>query len=190
MKKRQRPALKIPTPASMAHVALHYLSRYAASEASLRRVLQNRIRRVARENSDFVSDLETQSHIRNAIETIIEAHKKTGALNDMAFAETKVNSLRRSGRSKRAIQQKLIQKGVSKETVAAAFAERDDEDEMNTGELKAARYLAKRRHLGCFRQGETDKARYIKDVAILARAGFSLDTARKVLGENTSFFDD
>jgi regulatory protein len=181
MKKKPR---KIPTPQSLANVALYYLGRYAASEASLQRVLENRLRRVALENPSFAADHEKQSALRSAIETIIEGHKKTGAVNDAAFAETRINSLRRQGRSRRAIQQKLCAKGIRGEVLSAAFVQHEDGDEPQEVELKAATALARRRKFGPFRKtvdDAVDQDRQRKEIAAMARAGFSIDMIRKVL---------
>jgi len=173
--------LKIPTPQSLANIALYYLGRYAASEASLRRVLTNRLRRVTMQNPEFASDVERQRALRSAIETIIETHTRTGVLNDAAFAETKVNSLRRQGRSRRVIEQKLKIKGIASETVATALMQHADGAELQDVELKAAMALARRRKLGPFRKSPADPDRSRKEFAALARAGFSSDIARRVL---------
>jgi regulatory protein len=172
---------KIPTPQSLANVALHYLGRYAASEASLRRVLENRLRRVAMQNPVFAADHERNRMLRDAIEQIIATHKRTGILNDAVFAETKVNSLRRQGRSRRAIQQKLGAKGVSSAIIAVAIEQNADSAAPEEVELKAAMALARRRKLGPFRKTPADEDRRRKDFSALARAGFSSAIARQVL---------
>jgi len=177
---------KIPTPQNLANVALHYLGRYAASEASLRRVLHNRIRRAARDNPDFAADTERQNSLRSTIETIIETHKRTGIINDAVFAETKINSLRRAGRSRRAIQQKLAVKGITSSIVAAALRQHADGDEADEVEFKAALALARRRKLGPFRKNPADEDRRRKDFAALARAGFSSAIAKRVLQTETT----
>ena len=173
--------LKIPTPQNLANVALYYLGRYAASEAALRRVLTNRLRRVTMQNSEFVKDVERQRVLHSAIETIIATHIKTGALNDAAFAEAKASSLRRQGRSRRAIRQKLCAKGIAGETIATALRQSDDGAEAEEAEWNAALALARRRKLGPFRKTPADADRRRKDFAALARAGFSADIARRVL---------
>ena len=178
MKKKLR---KIPTPQSLANVALHYLGCYAASEASLRRVLTNRLRRAAMDRPEFRDDIETTQALMEVIEKIIASHKKTGALNDVVFAETKVNSLRRQGRSRRVIQQKLSAKGIGGDITAAALEQNADGDEPEEVEWKAALALARRRKLGSFRQKPADEDRKRKDFAALARAGFSSSIARRVL---------
>ena len=133
-----KPVRKIPTPQSLTHVALHYLGRYAASEASLRRVLMNRLRRATMQHLEFTPEDERYQNLLSAIETIIASHQKTGAINDASFAETKINSLRRQGRSKRVIQMKLGAKGIKPEIITAALAQQTEEETPDEAERKAA----------------------------------------------------
>jgi regulatory protein len=186
MNKKLRRPIKVPTAGSLLNSATYYLSRYAASEQSLRRVLQNKIRRASVQNPAFAQDVTAKDGLNSAIERIIEQHRKSGVLNDQAFAEVKTRSLRRAGRSRRAIQQTLGMKGLKADVIAGALVKNDAEDEDSEGgsraELKAATALARKRRFGPFRTGEANPDRQRKDLAAMARAGFSLDTARKVLG--------
>ena len=177
----QKKLRKIPTPQGLTNVALHYLGCYAASEASLRRVLTNRLRRAAMDHPEFTVATEPYRALLDVIEKIIASHKRSGALNDVAFAEIKVNSLRRQGRSRRVIQQKLGIKGVSGDIVVAALERNADGAESDEVELKAAMALARRRKWGPFRKTVVDDDRKRKDFAALARAGFSSGIARRVL---------
>jgi regulatory protein len=182
MKKSLR-RFSVPTPESLAQAALSYLARYAASEGALRRALQNRLRRAALTHSDFAHNAALQKTLHNAIETIIEKHRKSGVLNDAAYAIAKAESLRREGRSRRYIQQALGLKGVHAEIAKAALKAADqDNTDPAEAEIKAARAFARRRRLGVFRAGAADEDRQRKDLDALARAGFSFDIARKVLG--------
>jgi regulatory protein len=174
-------ARKIPTPQYLANVALHYLERYAASEASLRRVLENRLRRATMEYPDFGRDEERLVPLRAAIDQLIDKYKKTGVLNDAAFAESKVHSLRREGRSRRAIIQKLGAKGVRGALVDAALEQSADGTTPEEAERTAALAFAKRRKLGPFRKTAADPGIRRKDFAALARAGFSLHIAQQIL---------
>jgi len=173
-----------PTPEHLAKAALHYLSRYAASEAALRRVLENRIRRAAMRSREFADNKAGQENLHHSIEGIIERHRKSGALNDKIYAETKINSLRRAGRSANAIRQKLGHAGVDKGVIDAVFEEGEDD-----AEIKAALSLARRKKLGPFRKTPKEPALYRKDLAALARAGFSLAIAKEVLG-NQGLLDE
>jgi regulatory protein len=183
MKKKLR---KIPTEQNLANVALHYLQRYAASEASLRRVLANRLRRAGMDHPDFARDENRMRALHSAIETIIARHKKSGAVNDAAFAETKIHSLRRQGKSARAIQQKLALKGIKSEMVKDALAQHADGQEMEAVEFRAALALARKRRWGPYRKtdvADPEKLREKthKEFAGLARAGFSSAIAKRVL---------
>jgi regulatory protein len=177
----KKPPRKIPTKQNLTNVALYYLQRYAASEASLRRVLTNRLIRAAMAHPDFAADHERNTLLRSDIETIIDTHKRTGVLNDQAFAETKVNSLRRQGKSRRIIQMKLGAKGIKNEIVMAALVQYDDGQDPGESEFKAALALARRRKWGPFRTMPADDDRKRKDFAAMARAGFSSDIIRHVL---------
>jgi regulatory protein len=89
----------------------------------------------------------------------------------------KADSLRAGGRSTRAIAAKLRQKGLGAEVVQQQLtrvrAEIPDEE--------AARTLARKRRLGPFRRPGTPPASKEKELAVLARAGFSYSVARRVL---------
>lgn len=171
---------KIPTERYLENVALSYLGRYAASEASLKRVLENRLRRAAMRNAEFAADQATQKKLRAAIERIVAAHKKSGALNDAAFAETKTVAMRRAGRSARVIAMTLTQKGVAKSAIEKAL--RGDEDfDAQAAELKAALAFARKKRLGKFRKDPADFDRQRKEFAAMARAGFASAIVRQVL---------
>lgn len=84
------------------------------------------------------------------------------------------------GGSARAIQAKLSAKGVDR-TIVAAVLDAGVEDEE-----AAAQALARRRRLGPFRPGERalhhgKDMHHDKDMAVLARAGFSYGVARRVI---------
>lgn len=179
-KKVARP-YKIPTPQNLANVALYYLQRFAASEASLRRVLENRLRRAAMRIPEFAHDGALQNKLRFEIENIIAQHKKTGVINDVQFAETKVHSLRRQGRSRRMIEQKLAAKGLKRSVIVTALEEHAEDTPPEEVEFKAALALAKKRRFGPFRQKPADEDRRRKEFAALARAGFSSAIAKRVL---------
>ncbi|MDP9128038.1 MAG: RecX family transcriptional regulator [Pseudomonadota bacterium] len=199
MKKLLPPNL---TPERLARAAVDYLGRYAASEASLRRVLANRLRRAAMRDPGFAADQKKIAMLRDAIENIVERHKKSGALNDLAFAETKINSLRRAGKSSRAITQKLGYAGVGKDMIKQALEGNEAGLDAEEAEIKAAYTCAKRRKLGPFRakglagigkkqiKEGADAARNRKELAFMARAGFPLALARRVLGSHLETEDE
>ena len=176
---------KPPTALSLANAAAEYLAKFSASKASLKRVLHNRLRRAAMRIPDFAADNAAQETMKREIDNIITRHKNSGMLNDEAYAETKVNSLRRAGRSRRFIEQKLGQNGVKGDVVRGAIQKSDDgrqTTDYSDAELEAATTYARKRRLGTFRTAKpTDDDRAKKDLSALARVGFSLDIARRAL---------
>ena len=62
----------------------------------------------------------------------------------------------------------------------------DEGDDPRSGELKAAMQLVRRRKMGHFRGENVSPDRMRKDLAALARAGFSFDIAQQALGRPDS----
>jgi regulatory protein len=181
--KRRGKRVKAVTAKSLENAAVHYLQRFSASSANLRRVLQRRIERALRADAKVAPDAE------NAIETIIAKLKRLKLLDDAAYAAGKATSLRRRGSSRRIIGGKLKLAGIDAGSIDTAIETADAElkplmeaaDEGPDAELRAALRLAQRRRLGPYRAEKERAERRQRDLASLARAGFSFDIARKVI---------
>ncbi len=154
--------------------ALHYLERFASSEANLRRVLLRKVERAARAHPD-TDRAEAERWIADLVSRFLAA----GLLDDRRYAEMRAETLHRRGDSPRRIRAKLAQKGVASAAVDAALDAL--QEEVGDVPLTAAIALARRRRLGPFRAAEDRAARREKDLAALARAGFDYDTARRVI---------
>ena len=161
-----------PDADSLYQAALTYLARYSATRASLRQVLERKIARWARTQPDQEAIEPALAAARAAIPPIIERLVRTGAVNDATFAETRARGLSRAGKSSRSIQLRLVAKGVAPNLAHEAAATTPET------ELAAALVLLRRRRLGPFRAGEPDRTR---ELAILARAGFSPEIAARAL---------
>jgi regulatory protein len=162
---------KPATSASLENAALHYLERFASSSAQLKRVLMRKVLRSVRAHG---TDAEAGERL---IDDIIARYLRAGLLDDRAYAAQKAASLRRRGASGYAIRGKLALKGVESRLIDAALAGEGD-----ASELAAACALVRRRRLGPLRAAKERAAHRQKDLAALARAGFGLDLARRVLG--------
>ncbi|SFG88860.1 regulatory protein RecX [Methylobacterium gossipiicola] len=170
-----------PTPpvtaAYLERVALHYLERYSASVAMLRRTLQRRVEKRCR-----LRDEDPSVHAE-AIEAVVARAVSAGLVDDARFTAGRMAALRRRGTSARALSAKLAAKGVSRDLVADAMAaERDaaEAEGTDTEEAAAAAY-AKRRRLGPWRRPDTREAHRDRDLAALARAGFPYGLARRIV---------
>ena len=163
-----------PDAVSLKEAALHYLARYATTEAGLRFVLNRRIDRWARLSRDREDVPERVAIAKAAIPAIVARMVALSLVDDAAFAESRVHGLSLAGKSRRAIAARLAAKGINAEQVRAVLPE-DAETE-----LISALILARKRRLGPFRK--TDEADRNKEFATLARAGFSRDIASRALG--------
>lgn len=133
------------------------------------RQLFNAISRKAKEKFQDISTSQVQALAESAVRFAYEIK----ALDDNAFAEITTRSGVRSGRSRRAIAQKLTQKGVSRDIAEHALADSDD--------LYAAVVLARKRRFGPFRRDdEVDEKRMSKEISAFARNGYSFDIANRV----------
>lgn len=161
-----------PDSAALHDAALTYLSRYAATEASLRRVLERRVERWARAANG--SD-DAVAAAKRAVGEVVARLAAVGAVNDSTFAESRARSLARAGRSRRVIAAALLAKGVAADTARDALPPEE-------AELVSALALARRRRIGPFRTGDApDAAGRHRELGMLARAGFPQPVARRAL---------
>lgn len=170
-RKSRRP--RKATPKSIENAAFAYLGRFATSAENLRRVLMRKVERSARAHGT------ERAEGAAAVDALIARFTRSGLLDDGAYAEGRALSLHRRGASVRAIRLKLRQKGVAGELVEEAVARLAEETP--EPELTAALRLAERRRLGPYRAAAARPEKRDKDLAALARAGFSYDVALRVV---------
>ena len=173
------------------NIALYYLGRYASSSANLRQVLNRRVQKSAYYHTD--TDREQASVW---IDDIVADMIRMDYIDDGEYAKNKAHSLHMRGTSSRTIYQKLLQKGLDKETIKQAIdsldedlqsAEEPQNPQGNLDLIAAIRY-AKRRRIGVYRIKSTpdpDK-QYQRDLSSLARNGFSPDICQKILGAESA----
>jgi regulatory protein len=150
--------------------ALAYLGRYASSSENLRRVLLRRARRRSPPSPEALR------HVAGLVDALVERYRRSGLLDDAAYAAARVQSLHRRGESTTKIRARLAAKGVENSIAAEAVrtlgAEGDDPD------LAAACAFARRRRLGPYGGSGADPAR---ELGVFARAGFARRVAERVL---------
>lgn len=153
------------TQQRMFNRALFYLQRFAATEKHLATVLQRQLDNKARKGEEIPPEASTW------IAPTVEKCVALGLVNDRVFAEGRLNTLRRQGRSTNYIKQHMQQKGVPAEMIAALLVDTADD------ELEAAIRHVARKRLG---RDPSPEGRQ-KDLAKLARAGFSFQIAKHAL---------
>ncbi len=181
-RRRKRP--RKLSPKSLEAAALHYLERFASSAENLRRVLTRRVVKSARVHP---IDPEEAAHW---IDDIVDRFARSGLLDDRRYAESLAHSLSRRGVSTRGIRARLMQKGVASDDIDHAIESLSEV--VGDADLTAALALVRRRRLGPLRDSDTRAAFRDKDLAALARAGFSYDLARRIIGadEHDALIDD
>jgi regulatory protein len=163
-----------PSQDSLQRSALRYLERYDSSELNLRQVLE----RKARQALDAVdAEPELREAARAWVEQIVMRAVELRLVDDRRYAESLARHLLRRGGSHRATWQKLRHKGLSDELIREQLGAAPEPE----AELAAASAHARRRRLGPWRSGEARVERRERDLAALARAGFGLDVARRVV---------
>lgn len=180
MAEPRKPRARKPKPltaAALENAALYYLGRFATSSGNLRRVLMRKVARSTRNGDEADAQVQAQTGAR-LVEDLIARYLKSGLLNDRAYAEQRAANLQRRGTSRFSIAGKLAQKGVAAELVSGAI---ESLEEAGASEIAAACAWVRRRRLGPYRAAEKRAEFRQKDLASLARAGFRLDLARRVL---------
>jgi regulatory protein len=122
------------------------------------------------------------------ISELVERYQGSGVLDDARFARNLASHLNARGKSARAIRQKLAVRGVPEGVASELMATRREQEP--GAELEAARAYVRKRRLGPFRKPEEREAHRHKDLASLARQGFSFDIARQALGPGASTDDE
>ncbi|HMJ16349.1 MAG TPA: regulatory protein RecX [Polyangiaceae bacterium] len=170
----KRSGAKPITRETLEHVALRYLDRFDASVAKLRRVLEGHVRRASRVHE---TDATAASQM---IDELLARYVASGLLSDRRFAENLVVGLRARGASQRRITHKLRERGIGQQDTEQALQSSgaDSQD----AEFRAAVEFVRKKKLGPHRDPEQRAARRKADLAALARAGFSYELARRVLG--------
>lgn len=169
------------TPDSLGRIALHYLERYATSSENLRRVLIRRIRRSAEAHGTDPD--EQMPHV----DALIVRYQQAGLLDDQAYARMRAESLHRRGTSGRMIRMKLAAKGVPSDAIDDALESLTEL--VANADLSGACNYARRRRIGPWRLRDRTDYRD-RDLAALARQGFSYGIARKIIdAEDTEMLE-
>lgn len=151
--------------------ARHHLERWSASRAHLERLL---LRRVDRAIGVHGGDRdEAVAWIRD----ILDRLEAEGTLSDDRLARDRARRLNERGVSSRAIRARLFEKGIGGPAVGQALADLGESGQ--DPDLRAAATYVRKRRLGPFRQDPS--AWRERDLARLARAGFPVRTALRVL---------
>lgn len=165
------------TKAYLERAALHYLSRYSATEARLAEVLA---RKVLRRCPGLEAPTDEQSEW---IVEVVARCVNLGYVNDATYARSRAARMIARGRPPHQIARDLRSKGVDRSLVESILADMSEEFGEGRLALEAGIAYARRRRFGPFRRQDSpvppDRARKERDAML--RSGFSPDVVRRVL---------
>ena len=163
------------------NAGLYYLERFASSSGNFREVMMRKVKRscMAHPEQDFDA-------CAAMVDALVEKFINVGLLDDQIYARSVVNSLRRRGKSARAIHSHLKSKRLDSAIIEDVLKAFDAENHETTAqaEHEAALIFARKKRLGPFRKHEEFDIQ--KELGKMARAGFSYDTSRTVLNIKNS----
>lgn len=172
--KAKRPRKPVePTPKWLRDQALRYLNRFPATS---RKMAQHLFNKAAPQREHF--DL-PEEKLKEDIAKVVEDMIKAGFINDSEFAASKARIMARQGRSVAQIGLKLQEMEFSDNDQSDALDALGD-DRQALDRRAAARFV-KRRRFGPYKPEETRAERRNKELASLARQGFSFDVATLVI---------
>lgn len=169
----KKPPKKI-TEKYLYNSGLAYLQKFTSSVPNFRRVMGRKINKSCNYHKDQDVDA-----CNKMLDTTVDAFVRQGLLNDAAYLGGMINSLRRRGLSTQAILAKLQQKGLSKDDILTTLQTYDETAGFQNPDFAAAVLLIRRKRLGCFSKGDPEGRN--RELAALARAGFSFEIAQKAL---------
>ena len=147
--------------------AIDYLSKYDSSKRNLINVLKRKIFRLKITNFE-------KSKLVNIIDSVIINLEKNKFIDDDRYSSIKILSLSKLGKSKNFISNYLIKKGIDKTQIQKNLNLMENNN--NDWELDSAKIFVKKKRL--LEKNEI----YEKKLAKMARAGFSYDICKKILG--------
>ena len=145
--------------------ALNYLNRYASSKKNLKNIL---LRKSKKFNNN---EKEMKIHIKN----ILDELQKENIINDERFANSIAFNYAQTGKSKKFITFKLLQKGINIDDINNAL--QNLEEENPDFEIQSAINFARKKKLGKFGNSLNKK----NDLSKMARAGFTYEIIKKVI---------
>ena len=121
----------------------------------------------------------TKKEISEIIDKIIFNLEENKYLNDELYSDSKARLLLRRGYSINKIKQSLINKGIDSNYIKNSIDKIKDKE--IEPDFVSALKLCKRRRIGPLRPDGNRELFYKKDMGVLARAGFSFDTSKRIL---------
>ncbi len=172
------------TEKSLENAAYYYLQRFSSSEGNLRSVLKRKVYKHHLKTGDSIPD-----QVDTWIEEVISKSKRLGYVDDQSYADGKIQGLLARGKSLKYIYDYLYSKHISADVIESLLNQHFKGEDIETGEyqLEAAIKHARKKRLGDYRikalpEDYQERQKILqKEIGSLARAGFPIDIALKVI---------
>lgn len=164
---------KEPTSRWLRDQALRYLNRFPATTMKMRSFLYEKSH--AGMFAFEIPKLELKDRIEEEITKLVTA----GFMNDQEFAKNKARVMARQGKSALQIRMKLTSMEFPEEMQEEAMEALGESD--RALDRRAAALYVRKRKFGPYKDEKTRTARREKELASLARKGFSFDIANSII---------
>lgn len=151
--------------------SLNYLARFEVSQNKLEFKLRER-------REKYPLDVSV-SEYNKALNAVITKLLEQNLLSDERYGQSRIRQLYARGKATNFIKQDLRRNGLDEFLIEDLLAV-DNDEIYSPDEIAALRYIKKRK-FGCYRKDEADFKQKQKELAALARQGFSYDLASRML---------
>jgi len=150
-----------------------YLEKYSASKQQLKTYLLKKILKKSHK-------LTNKKEAYNLIDVVISSLEKQKFVSDKYYSDYKSKIFLKRGYSLNKIRYNLISKGIDEKYIKDSISKIKDNE--TDPDFFSAIKICKKRRIGPCREESNRPLFFKKDISILARAGFSYDISKKVLG--------
>ncbi|MFV0431560.1 MAG: regulatory protein RecX [Alphaproteobacteria bacterium] len=155
--------------------SLDYLARFEVSQKKLEYKLMER-------KDKYPYEVSLNAY-KQALQAVTTKLMEQNLLSDYRYGQSRMRQLLIRGKSTYFIKQDLNKNGLNEDLIAQLteeFNEQQSSKIFSLDELAALQYI-KKRHFGCYRLKDSHPKQQQKELAALARQGFSYDLAQKML---------
>ncbi|MGU3390257.1 regulatory protein RecX [Sphingomonas sp. M1A8_2b] len=169
---RERPAPKPLDSTALEHLALRYVERFATTRGRLTDYLNRKIR-----ERGWAGETGGGADNGAAADPVALAQRMAdlGYVDDRAFAEQRAAAMQQRGLGARRVAGAFREAGIDDgdaESVAPAIADRA---------VESALAFARRKRIGPYGSGDSDRKQHEKQLAAMLRAGHRFDLARRIV---------
>ena len=152
--------------------AYSYLEKYSPSKQQLRIYLFKKLIKTKQ-------NISSKKEIFNLIDSIITTLVDNKFISDKHYSDIKSKTFLKRGYSLNKIRYSLIKKGIDEKYIKASISKIKEKE--TDPDFFSAIKLCKKRRIGPIREENNRSLFYKKDIAILARSGFSYELSKKIL---------